>query len=72
MQEVPLEELNAPESAKIVNLFHYAKDTARIHGVPCKFVLYDVSHMPIVVRMSLINDVRMSASQIRRSGYNSG
>jgi ubiquitin carboxyl-terminal hydrolase 7 len=44
-QEVPQEELDAQqdEKAKIVNLFHYSKDPARTHGVPCKFVLIDVS-----------------------------
>ena len=47
LQEVPQEELDAQqdEKAKIVNLFHYSKDPARTHGVPCKFVLIDVSGM---------------------------
>jgi len=40
-EEIPLDELNAPETAKIVNLFHYYKDTARWHGVPCKFVVLE-------------------------------
>lgn len=44
-QEIPLEELNADDNAKIVNLFHYAKDPSRPHGVPCKFVLREVSHL---------------------------
>jgi ubiquitin carboxyl-terminal hydrolase 7 len=43
MQEIPIEELEAADrdNAKIVNLFHYAKDPQRTHGVPCKFVLYE-------------------------------
>lgn len=42
-QEIPVEELEAADrdNAKIVNLFHYAKDPQRTHGVPCKFVLYE-------------------------------
>lgn len=42
-QEIPIEELEAAEKddAKIVNLFHYAKDPTRTHGVPCKFVVYE-------------------------------
>ncbi|ORX33688.1 hypothetical protein BD324DRAFT_666297 [Kockovaella imperatae] len=40
-EEVPLEEINAPENSKIVNLFHYARDIARPHGVPCRFVLLE-------------------------------
>lgn len=42
-EEIPEEELNAPEDSRTVNLFHYAKDPSRTHGVPCKFVLYRVS-----------------------------
>lgn len=41
MQEIPLEELNAGEDTKIVSLFHYSKDPARTHGVPCKFVVIE-------------------------------
>lgn len=41
-----MEEIDAPESSKIVNLFHYAKDPSRTHGVPCKFVLLEVSEGP--------------------------
>ena len=40
-EEIPLDELNAPENSKIVNLFHYHRDPARAHGVPCKFVLLE-------------------------------
>lgn len=45
VQEIPLEEINADDNAKIVNLFHYAKDPSRPHGVPCKFVLREVSRI---------------------------
>lgn len=43
VQEIPIDELEAAEkdNAKIVNLFHYAKDPSRTHGVPCKFVVYE-------------------------------
>ncbi|ORY24392.1 ubiquitin carboxyl-terminal hydrolase 5 [Naematelia encephala] len=40
-EEIPLDELNAPENSKIVNLFHYQRDPSRTHGVPCKFVLVE-------------------------------
>ena len=43
MQEIPIDELNAPDNAKIVNLFHYARDPSRTHGVPCKFIMIEVS-----------------------------
>jgi hypothetical protein len=42
-EEVPAEELNAGENARVVNLFHYHKDVAKAHGVPCKFVVLEVS-----------------------------
>lgn len=41
-EEVPAEELSAGENTRVVNLFHYHKDTARTHGVPCKFVVHEV------------------------------
>ena len=44
-EEIPMEELNAGEGTKVVNLFHYAKDPSRIHGIPCKFVLAEVSFL---------------------------
>ncbi|KAK4688080.1 ubiquitin carboxyl-terminal hydrolase 7, partial [Tremellales sp. Uapishka_1] len=40
-EEIPQEELNVAEGSKVVNLFHYAKDPSRSHGVPCKFVLLE-------------------------------
>ena len=42
-EEIPLEEINAPENSKVVNMFHYARDISRPHGVPCRFVLVEVS-----------------------------
>lgn len=41
-QEVPMEELQAGDNAKIVPVFHFARETNRTHGVPCRFVLYEV------------------------------
>lgn len=45
-EEVPVDEIEAGENARVVNLFHYHKDTARVHGVPCKFVVIEVSYTP--------------------------
>jgi len=39
-EEIPNDELAVPEAAKVVNMFHYAKEPSRTHGVPCRFVLY--------------------------------
>lgn len=38
-EEVPIEELNAGDNTKIVNLFHYSRDPSKTHGVPCRFVI---------------------------------
>ncbi|KAL1410390.1 ubiquitin-specific protease ubp15 [Vanrija albida] len=40
-EEIPLEEINAGDNTKIVNLFHYSRDPAKTHGVPCKFVVIE-------------------------------
>lgn len=50
-----MEELSAPEGSKIVNLFHYAKDPSRTHGVPCKFVILEVGHRDLKGRVLLIS-----------------
>lgn len=42
-EEVPQEELSAGDGTRIVNVFHYSKEPSRTHGVPCKFVLHEVS-----------------------------
>lgn len=42
-EEVPTEELSAGDNMRVVNLFHYSKDQSRSHGVPCRFVVIDVS-----------------------------
>lgn len=44
-EEVPAEELNAGENARVVNLFHYHKEPSKTHGVPCKFVVLEVSYI---------------------------
>jgi ubiquitin carboxyl-terminal hydrolase 7 len=46
-EEVPQEELSAPDNTRVVNVFHYSKEPSRVHGVPCKFVLHEVSR-PVV------------------------
>jgi ubiquitin carboxyl-terminal hydrolase 7 len=38
-EEVALDELNAREEDKIINVFHFSKDANRTHGVPFKFVV---------------------------------
>jgi ubiquitin carboxyl-terminal hydrolase 7 len=40
-EEIPAEEVSPPDNAKVVNLFHYSRDPTKIHGVPCKFVIYE-------------------------------
>jgi len=40
-EEIPAEELNLPEASRVINLFHYSRDPAEAHGVPCKFVWYE-------------------------------
>ena len=51
-EEVPAEEMNAGENARVVNLFHYHKETSKVHGVPCKFVVYEVSFQLVVTHGS--------------------
>lgn len=48
-EEIPVEELQAGEGTKIVNVFHYSRDPSRTHGVPCKFVLHEVSCLAVLV-----------------------
>lgn len=48
-EEIPVEELQAGEGTKIVNVFHYSRDPSRTHGVPCKFVLHEVSCSALLV-----------------------
>ncbi|CAO1629496.1 unnamed protein product [Sympodiomycopsis kandeliae] len=38
-EEVPIEELQATEEDKIINVFHFSKDVQRTHGVPFRFVV---------------------------------
>ncbi|WVO13321.1 hypothetical protein L204_100935 [Cryptococcus depauperatus] len=40
-EEISIEELQAGDGNKVVNLFHYTRDPSRTHGVPCKFVLLE-------------------------------
>ena len=37
-EEIPKEELEASESDKIINVFHYSREPTRWHGIPFKFV----------------------------------
>ncbi|PWN30800.1 putative ubiquitin-specific processing protease 21 [Jaminaea rosea] len=38
-EEIPVEEIQASEDDKIINVFHFSKDVARTHGVPFKLVV---------------------------------
>lgn len=42
-QEVPMDEARAEETDRIVNVYHFSKETNRAHGVPFKFILKPVS-----------------------------
>ena len=41
-EEIPREELEANETDKIINVFHFSKEVSRTHGVPFKFVVKQV------------------------------
>ena len=41
-ERVPEEEVNADES-QFVHVFHYQNDVSRVHGVPFKFLVIEVS-----------------------------
>lgn len=41
-EEIPKEELEAEETDKIINVFHFSKEVTRTHGVPFKFVVKPV------------------------------
>lgn len=38
-QEIPVEELEARDTDKIVDVFHFTKEPSRTHGVPFRFVV---------------------------------
>jgi len=38
-EEIPLEELEAEDTDKVIGVFHFSKELSRTHGVPFKFVL---------------------------------
>jgi len=38
-EEIPLDELNASEADKIIDVFHFTKEPSRTHGVPFRFVV---------------------------------
>jgi ubiquitin carboxyl-terminal hydrolase 7 len=38
-QEIPLEEMEARDTDKIVDVFHFTKEPSRTHGVPFRFVV---------------------------------
>jgi len=38
-EEIPLEELEAQDTDKIINVFHFSREVSRTHGVPFRFVV---------------------------------
>jgi len=38
-EEIPVEELDATEVDKIIDVFHFTKEPSRTHGVPFRFVV---------------------------------
>ncbi|KAF8343945.1 cysteine proteinase [Cantharellus anzutake] len=38
-EEIPLDELESRDAEKIIDVFHFTKETSRTHGVPFRFVL---------------------------------
>ncbi|KAJ7156042.1 hypothetical protein C8R43DRAFT_421204 [Mycena crocata] len=38
-EEIPMEELEADDSDKVIGVFHFTKELSRTHGVPFKFVV---------------------------------
>ena len=42
-EEIPREEVEAGETDKIINVFHFSKEVTRTHGVPFRFVVKPVS-----------------------------
>ena len=43
-QEIPMDELEARESDKIIDVFHFTKEPSRTHGVPFRFIVRPVRH----------------------------
>lgn len=39
LQEIPVEELEAEDTDKVIGVFHFSKELSRTHGVPFRFVL---------------------------------
>lgn len=39
-EEIPIEELEARETDKIIDVFHFTKEVSRTHGVPFRFVVH--------------------------------
>lgn len=69
-EEIPLEELNADESSKIISVFHFSKEPSRTHGVPFRFVVKPVSSYH-VWQMDLTLGSRVRSSWTRRSAFRS-
>jgi ubiquitin carboxyl-terminal hydrolase 7 len=57
IQEVPLEELNARETDKIIDVFHFTKEPSRTHGVPFRFVLLPVCSIHVLSWSSSMADI---------------
>jgi hypothetical protein len=42
-EEIPLEETNLTDDAKVIDVFHYHREPTRYFGVPFRFVVKNVS-----------------------------
>ena len=38
-EEIPLDELEVSDEDKVINVFHFTKETHRVHGIPFRFVI---------------------------------
>lgn len=45
-EEIPIEETNLTDDAKVIDVFHYHREPQRYFGVPFRFVVKSVSDGP--------------------------
>ena len=49
-EEIPLEETNLTDDAKVIDVFHYHREPTRYFGVPFRFVVKNVSTRSQAIR----------------------
>lgn len=69
-ERVPQEELTAPEDSRFVQVFHFQTDVSRVHGVPFKFLLVEVSLLSLA-ESQLLTFNRERSLETRRSDWRS-